>query len=213
MYACVMLIPAYCMHLHLLCVLADVAYARAGSAACIGRVQRLRRRACMFGMCLAPSALQILAGDCQSRVRGLGLGTGRLQQLRRQGRMFGTCLAPRASRCARAAVGDGKHHVCTHCIIVTGVLARPRAVFWAPLLVRAILDEGVAAPDNGATGARPPCSFFGIGANPGQGCGPAKRLRAWCMPRPLCAATMLCSLKRPSARVPFLNCPTHGLLP
>lgn len=33
------------------------------------------------------------------------------------------------------------------------VPARPRAVFWAPLLVRAILDEDATAPDNGATGA------------------------------------------------------------
>ena len=29
-------------------------------------------------------------------------------------------------------------------------------MFWAPLLVRAILDEDATAPDNGATGARLP---------------------------------------------------------
>lgn len=51
--------------------------------------------------------------------------------------------------------GAGSGASCTHCIVVTEVLARPRAVFWAPLLVRAILDEDATAPDNGATGARP----------------------------------------------------------
>ena len=42
------------------------------------------------------------------------------------------------------------------CVLVTEVLAHPRAVFWAPLLVRAILDEDVAAPDGDAAGASLP---------------------------------------------------------